>query len=287
MRCLPVKQLLPVVLIIAGVFSLVTPAAAALQLGAEWRLEGEELALAGARIQWWSGGRWGLRGGYNLADESLSAGLLYRVREGLWLTPYAGLGVRDLFDVTGVPSKYRVEVIAGLELHTERFLPGFSTALEIGLLPATLTASLDEEERSAFRPYLGVSLQYNFGPGIYGNDLDLLARLITAEARGEPYEGQVAVGAVVMNRVKSPQFPNTIREVIYQKGQFSSLPKLPRTVPTESAIRAAREAMAGEDPSKGALYFYNPKLSSLEGLRFFASSGLEVTVRIGNHVFLK
>jgi hypothetical protein len=286
-KWLPVKQLLPVILVIAGIFSLMTPAAATLQLGAEWRLEEEEFALAGARVQWWSGGRWGLRGGYNLAAEYLSAGLLYRIREGLWLTPYAGLGVRDLFDATGVPFKYRVEVIAGLELHTERFLPGFTTALEIGLLPAVLTGSVGEEERSAFRPYVGVSLQYNLARGFYGDNLDLLARLITAEAKGEPYEGQVAVGAVVMNRVKSPQFPNTIREVIYQKGQFSSLPKLPRTVPTESAIRAAREAMAGKDPSKGALFFYNPQLSSIEGLRFFASSGLEVTVRIGNHVFLK
>lgn len=280
------KQLLPVFLVIAGVFSVLTPAAA-LQLGAEWRLAEEEFALDGVRVQWWSSGRWGLRGGYNLVDEDFSAGLLYRLREGLWLTPYAGLGVRALFAVSGVPFKHRAEVIAGLEVHLDRFLPGLSSALEIRLLPAALTAPVDQENRSAFRPYLGVSVQYNFAPGVYGADLDLLARLITAEAQGEPYEGQVAVGAVVLNRVKSPQFPNSIREVIYQKGQFSSLPKLPRTKPTESAIRAARDALAGKDPSKGALYFYNPNLSSLEGLRFFASSGLEVTVRIGNHIFLK
>ena len=280
------KKPLLIFLVIAGVFSLLTPAAA-FQLGADWRLEEEAFVLAGARVQWWSSGRWGLRGGYNLADKYPSAGLLYRIREGLWLIPYAGLGVRDLFAVSGISFKYRMEVIAGLELRLDRFLPGFSTALEIGLLPAALTATVTGEERSSFRPYLGVSLQYNFGPGTYGNDLDWLARLITPEAAGEPYEGQVAVGAVVMNRVKSREFPNTIREVIYQKGQFSSLPKLPRTVPTESAIRAAREALAGRDPSKGALYFYNPNLSSLEGLRFFASSGLEVTVRIGNHIFLK
>jgi hypothetical protein len=281
-----VKQSLLVFLVVVGVFGLLTPAAA-LQLGAGWRLEGEEFTLAEARVQWWSSRRWGLRGGYNLADEYLSAGLLYRIREGLWLTPYAGLGVRDLFGVSGSSFKHRVEVITGLELRLDRLLPGFSTALEIGLVPAALTASVNEEDRSSFRPYLGVSLQYKFAPGVFGDDLNLLARLITAEAEGEPYEGQVAVGAVVMNRVKSQEFPDTVREVIYQKGQFSSLPKLPRTVPAESAIRAAREALAGKDPSKGALYFYNPKLSSLEGLRFFASSRLEVTVRIGNHIFLK
>lgn len=280
------KQLLVVFLVIIGICGLLTPAAA-FQVGADWRLEEEELTLTGARVQWWSSGQWGLRGGYNLTNKNLSAGLLYRIREGLWLVPYAGLGVRDLFDTSGIPFKYRVEIMTGMELQLSRILPGFSAALEVGLIPAALTSSLTEEDRSAFRPHLGVSLQYNFGPGLPGNELDLLARLIMAEAGAEPYEGQVAVGAVVMNRVKSREFPNRIREVIYQRGQFSSLPKLPRTVPSQSAIKAAREALAGKDPSKGALYFYNPSLSSLEGLRFFASSGLEVTVRIGNHIFLK
>jgi N-acetylmuramoyl-L-alanine amidase len=119
------------------------------------------------------------------------------------------------------------------------------------------------------------------------DDLYLLAKLITAESQGEPYEGQVAVGAVVLNRVKSSQFPNTIREVIYQKNQFSCLPKLPKTVPTESSLQAAEDAIRGEDPSKGALFYYNPRLSSLEGLRFFATADLTKTVEIGNHIFFK
>ena len=117
-------------------------------------------------------------------------------------------------------------------------------------------------------------------------DLMLLARLISAEARGEPYLGQVAVGAVVLNRVKSPLFPNSIRAVIYQPGQFT--PVSNGTInrkPTESAIRAAKAALSGQDPSRGALFFYNPKLSSRAGLQFFQSR--QVTVRIGNHVFTK
>ena len=92
-----------------------------------------------------------------------------------------------------------------------------------------------------------------------GGDLDLLARLISAEARGEPYEGQVAVGAVVLNRVRHPSFPNTISAVIYQPGAFSCLDDGQFNQPVaESAYRAARDAMNGWDPSYGASYYFNP-----------------------------
>ncbi len=94
--------------------------------------------------------------------------------------------------------------------------------------------------------------------------LDLLARLITAEAQGEPYETKVAVGAVVMNRVKSSQFPNTIKEVIYQNidGYIQFTPvangwiKKPAQ---EDCIKAAKEAINGADPTNGALFFYSNK----------------------------
>ncbi len=92
-----------------------------------------------------------------------------------------------------------------------------------------------------------------------GGELDLLARLISAEARGEPYEGQVAVGAVVLNRVRHPSFPNTISGVIYQPGAFSCLDDGQFNKPVaESAYRAARDAMNGWDPSYGAIYYFNP-----------------------------
>ena len=90
-------------------------------------------------------------------------------------------------------------------------------------------------------------------------DVDLLARLISAEARGEPYTGQVAVGAVVMNRVKSPAFPNTMSGVIYQSGAFSCLQDGQFWKPVaDSAYKAAREAINGADPSGGAIYYFNP-----------------------------
>ena len=90
-------------------------------------------------------------------------------------------------------------------------------------------------------------------------DVDLLARLISAEARGEPYTGQVAVGAVVLNRVESPSFPNSISGVIYQSGAFTCLSDGQFWQPVaDSAYRAARDALNGWDPSGGALYYFNP-----------------------------
>ena len=93
----------------------------------------------------------------------------------------------------------------------------------------------------------------------YNNELNLLARIISAEARGEPYTGQVAVGAVVLNRVKHPSFPNTIAGVIYQNGAFTAIVDGQFNEPiAESAYKAARDAMNGWDPSGGAIYYYNP-----------------------------
>ncbi len=91
------------------------------------------------------------------------------------------------------------------------------------------------------------------------NSRALLARLISAEARGEPYVGQVAVGAVVLNRVQHPSFPNSISGVIYQSGAFSCLMDGQFYQPVaESAYRAADDALNGWDPTGGAIYYFNP-----------------------------
>ena len=90
-------------------------------------------------------------------------------------------------------------------------------------------------------------------------DAALLARLISAEARGEPYSGQVAVGAVVLNRMKHPSFPNTMSGVIYQPGAFSCMSDGQFNQPVaDSCYRAARDALNGWDPSGGAIYYFNP-----------------------------
>ena len=94
-------------------------------------------------------------------------------------------------------------------------------------------------------------------------DVALLARLISAEARGEPYEGQVAVGAVVMNRISHPSFPGTLSGVIYQNGAFSCLYDGQFDQPVaDSAYRAARDAMNGWDPTGGAIYYFNPNTAT-------------------------
>ncbi len=112
-------------------------------------------------------------------------------------------------------------------------------------------------------------------------DLQLLARLISAEARGESYEGQVAVGAVVMNRITHPSFPNTLSGVIYQRGAFSCLDDGQFDQPVaSSAVSAARDAMNGYDPTGGAIYYFNPATATS---KWIWSRPLLVT--IGRHRF--
>ncbi|WP_028992337.1 spore cortex-lytic enzyme [Thermoanaerobacter thermocopriae] len=115
------------------------------------------------------------------------------------------------------------------------------------------------------------------------DDVYLLAMLINGEARGEPYIGKVAVGAVVMNRVRDPRFPKTIAGVIFQPGAFSAVDDgqmwLP---PTNDSIRAARDAIAGWDPTGGALYYYNPvRVTS------FWIFNRPIITQIGSHIFAR
>ena len=115
------------------------------------------------------------------------------------------------------------------------------------------------------------------------NDLYLLARLISGEARGESYQGQVAVGAVIMNRINSGDFPNTIAGNVFKKGEFESVSngQIWETV-TESALKAAKTAISGADPTGGALYFYNPaKVRSKTNWIW----SRQVIGQIGSHVF--
>ncbi|MEW6771970.1 MAG: cell wall hydrolase [Bacillota bacterium] len=116
-------------------------------------------------------------------------------------------------------------------------------------------------------------------------DLVLMARIINAEARGESFLGKVAVGAVVMNRLRHPAFPRSIREVIFQctNGTYEFTPVADGSInlePDEEAFRAAQAAAQGIDPTDGALFFYNPVTAQDQWIRT-----LPVTVSIGNHVF--
>lgn len=137
---------------------------------------------------------------------------------------------------------------------------------------------------------LGISLGSKSGgasTGASGNnrsdkgDLYLLARVVYGEGRGEPYKGKVAIAAVVLNRVVSSEFPNTIPKVVYQPGAFSIVDDGQiNLAPDQDALNAARDAMNGWDPSGGALFYYNPKKTSN---RYILSRPV-ITI-IGDHVF--
>lgn len=115
------------------------------------------------------------------------------------------------------------------------------------------------------------------------SDLNLLARVIYGEARGEPYTGQVAVGAVVLNRVRSSSFPNTISGVVYQSGAFDAVRDGQiNLTPNSTAKKAAQDALNGWDPSYGAVYYFNPATATNKWIW-----SRPMTVTIGNHRFCK
>jgi len=117
------------------------------------------------------------------------------------------------------------------------------------------------------------------------SDAQLLARAINGEARGEPYEGQVAVGAVILNRVKSPDFPNTIAGVIYQPGAFTAVADGQINVPIDpnsTVYKAAQDALNGWDPTHGCIYYWNPATATSKWIW-----SRKVVVKIGKHNFAK
>jgi len=130
---------------------------------------------------------------------------------------------------------------------------------------------------------MGIYSSSNSTTANTSSNLNLLSRLIYAEARGEPYEGQVAIGGVVLNRVKNSSFPNTIAGVIYQAGAFSVVNDGQINLsPNQTAINAARDALNGWDPSYGSIYYFNPKTATSAWIW-----SRPVVITIGNHRFCK
>lgn len=131
--------------------------------------------------------------------------------------------------------------------------------------------------------FMGLETSSSSGGKYSDNDINLLAKLIAAEARGETYKGQVAVGAVVLNRVSHASFPDTIAGVIYQKGAFSCVTDSNWNVsPDSTSLKAARDCINGWDPSGGAIYYYNPSKTN----NSFMHSRPVITA-IGRHVFCR
>lgn len=121
--------------------------------------------------------------------------------------------------------------------------------------------------------------------GRNASDIQLLARAINGEARGESYEGQVAVGAVILNRVKSSKFPNTIAGVIYQSGAFTAVSDGQINVPIDeksTVYKAAQDALNGWDPTNGCIYYFNPDTATSSWIW-----SRPIVKKIGKHNFCK
>ena len=134
-----------------------------------------------------------------------------------------------------------------------------------------------------FRKIMMPDTAYAQGKGI--SDEQLLARVINGEARGEPYEGQVAVGAVVLNRVRDPRFPNTLAGVIYQPGAFTAVSDGQINVPIDpnsTVVKAARDALNGWDPTNGCVYYWNPETATSKWIW-----SRQIVKKIGKHYFAK
>lgn len=131
---------------------------------------------------------------------------------------------------------------------------------------------------------LGITLSSSSSSGgLSSSDMNLLARCVYAEARGEPYAGQVAVAAVVLNRVRSSKFPNTVSGVIYQKSAFTCVSDGQINYsPNASATKAAQDALNGWDPTNGCLYYYNPATATSKWIW-----SLKVEITIGRHSFAR
>lgn len=167
---------------------------------------------------------------------------------------------------------------------------------DLGYFKAGLTGYYGSITKSAVRKFQqaqGLSADGIAGPATLnrlnkkvkaeGETLRQLAKLIHGEARGESFEGQVAVGAVVLNRVQSSAFPSSIPQVIFQKGQFTAIDDGQfNTKPTATSYKAARKALNGVDPTNGALYYYNPKIATS-----LWSKSRPTLLTIGQHDFTR
>lgn len=128
---------------------------------------------------------------------------------------------------------------------------------------------------------LGISTNQGEEPSDFEENVRLLASAIHGEGRGEPYEGQVAIGAVILNRVNSEKFPNSIPGVIFQGGAFDAVADGQISLePNETAFQAARDALNGWDPTEGALYYWNPSTATSRWIW-----SVPITKSIGRHVF--
>ncbi len=222
-------------------------------------------------------------------NKKWSYNFLSNNKKKLFLDVYANYQIRvnkqqPLPDVSNIPDDKIIHYYVGMGDTL------FDLARELNTNIGTIMA-LNDMEDSIIRVGELIKLPTNkltprqaLALTINDSDINLLARVIHGEARGEPFIGQVAVGAVVINRVISYYFPDTFKQVIYQSGQFSAVSDGQINLsPNSTSYEAARAALKGTDPTMGSLYYYNPKIAKNQ--RWFSSRRLMVS--IGDHVFTK
>jgi len=178
---------------------------------------------------------------------------------------------------------WRISQHYGLSVAAIAQASGIANAVMI--FPGQILTIPGEEAGRA--PVISRQLPNNSGVNITAAEMDLLARLVRAEAGSEPYDGQVAVAATVLNRVKDPRFPATVTAVIFQiaGGFYQYCPVENGTInipANQSAINAVRDAINGSDPSLGATGFYNPRKTTNQWVR-----SQPVTTVIANHIFFR
>ena len=282
--------------VLLAIFGVHSTTLAAFQIGIETQMENEQLKLDTTNLNWWLTDNWAIRGNYSWNTNDIGLAALYKINPKERAALYLGLAADDVSGKgasksPSEPKAPEARLIAGMEWNLSRIEPGLSLMIEAGINPNGFSSQSDDHGR--FDTRLGLSLNYKF-PTTQTKEkpndratTELLAKLITLEAPDEPFEGQVAVAAVVLNRTRSQDFPDSVSKVIYQPGQFATAQRVTRAVPTESTLKAAKTALRGSDPSHGALYFYNPSICSARARQYIQRSHFQVTARIGNHVFFK
>ncbi|OAT81184.1 cell wall hydrolase [Desulfotomaculum copahuensis] len=162
--------------------------------------------------------------------------------------------------------------------------------ISLAVLPGAWGATTGNEQAATRKPAVitahdaaSPAPEVSRGGTVNRDDVYLMARVIEGEAANEPFTGKVAVGAVIMNRTRSPQFPHTIAGVIYQSDAFQAVSNGQYDRPlTTGAVQAARDAIDGQDPTGGALYYWNPAKAASPWIW-----SRPIIARIGNHVFAR
>lgn len=210
----------------------------------------------------------------DFSDLSFAVGQIYSIR----------VNPQKILPEVNIPSDQIIKYHIGVGDTLYDLAKDFNTSMGVIMALNKMENSVIRTGRTIYLPINNLTSRQVLAKTVSEKEINLLARAIFGEARGEPFIGQVAVGAVIINRVIDRQFPNNIRDVIYQPRQISAVADGQfYLTPNSTAYKAAKEALAGKDPTMGSLYYYNPRTAA--HLNWF--SRLRTMVTIGQHVFAK